>query len=144
MWLGGVCAVAAIWLSFGFLAWASVAAMELSWRQNHQSFASVPEIGALLLVWLGAFPVASGVAGLVCAFFWHDVARETDYERWGFWVLLLALVPTVLVYGAGLVLFLPCLALFYKAIDRGVKWWPNRRYRHLWGAANDWEREEKR
>ncbi len=148
MLAGAVCAILASWLGLAlffyvlvFALWGSDALARSPILDSPWLFVPLLIVGGLLIV-VVSFAVLSCAAGLICAFFWHPVATVSNYERWGFWVYLLALAPAILVYGLGLLVFLPSLVTFYKALDFGVKWWPNRGWRHLFDFANDWEREE--
>ena len=148
MLAGAICAIFASWLGLALFFYV---ALTLVWSNE---FWQSPVFDSAWLTWLlivgfgllilvVTFAVLSFAAALICAFFWHGVATVSNYERWGFWVWLFALAPAMFVYGLGLVAFLPSLVTFYKALDSGVQWWPNRRWRHLFGLVNDWEREDK-
>ncbi len=148
IWGGALCAILASWLALVFWCW-----LALSWVVSDSpgaipdfdiGWATVPlAIGTIIIIVAITFIVLSFIAGMICAFFWHPIASVTDYERWGFWVWLLAVVPTMFLFGLGLLVFLPSLVTFYKSLDFGVQWWAQHRYLHFFGQSNDWERDDK-
>ena len=148
MLAGTACAVVASWSGLALFFYLALALIFSDALGSAPVFAAewlnwVFIIGAGLLIFMVTFALLSWAAGLICALFWHDVATKSVYERWGFWVWLLCLAPIIWWYGLGLLVFLPSLVTFYKAIDFGVEWWPRRGWRHLLGLSNDWEREDK-
>ena len=148
MLAGAACAIVASWLGLALFFYLALWLLLGGALGRAPSFAA-DWLNALLLIVAGllicavTFALLSLAAGLICAFFWHGVATVSSYETWGFWVWLLCLAPAILIYGLGLLVWLPSLVTFYKAVDFGVTWWPARGWRQLLGTANDWEREDE-
>lgn len=143
VWKGSVGAVALSWLSFVCVNWVSFSLMGLASPRPGRA-PTWAWIG-FALVWLAAFPIISGVAGLVCAWFWHPIARREQCTKWGARTFFAVLAPACLSLFCclGLLVYWPCLLVFSKGLDYGYKWWPRREWRTFFGLRNQWEREDE-
>ena len=141
VWMGAVGAIGAAWLTLALLVWVSFRITKLDPAPGIAYFPSTRTMILLLWLWAAAFPIISFIMALVCTFFWPFDTTEVERERWGFWLLSVAFAPLFLLYGVGLLVFLPSLFVLYHALDWGAQWWKRRRYRQFLGLANDYERD---
>ena len=85
--------------------------------------------------------------GLMCAFFWHQLQLSEAPIGWLVIVLILAISPALVagdidVFPVIFILFFLGIFPMRRGLEIGMKWWPKRRWRHLFGLTNDWERDE--
>ncbi len=98
------------------------------------------------LLFLASFPLISFGMGMISSFFWHNCKNIREQQDSAIQVLIVFYLPILLIPLVGLVLalltfYITSLA-FVKALNFCAMWWPNRGWRHLFGLANDWERED--
>jgi len=143
-WAGAISTILLGWLAFGFTIWLSAEILKRDFPESDYMY--IPSgwvVIAVIWLWLSAFVSISFACGTLCALFWHSFANKNDYDNSGFWLFPLVLLPSLFLCGLGVLAFFPCLSLFYKGTDFGNKWWPQQRgWRHFFGLANDYERDE--
>ena len=137
-WQGVICAFFASWLAFALIVAVSIL---VSNRLQH------PLSIAFFVAWcLASLLLTLFAAGLICAFLWHPVAGAQTRRNWGAWFMLIVLAPLLIAEPLAILvlIFLYALLLipFLGGLERGEEWWPRRPWRHLFGLANPWEREE--
>ena len=85
-------------------------------------------------------------AGVFATYFWVAVADYSSDARWNEFVVLIILSPLLLLGLRGILAlalaFLVAILPFDFGRDWGEEIWEKRRWRHLAGVTNDWEREE--
>ena len=138
--MGAVITVVIGWSAFGLITWV-VPQLE-GQLQSWDLLPSSLSYWLAILFWIASFVAISFVIGVICALFWHPIASEDHYRFWGLWVLLAIFFPSMIFSGFSALIFPFCLPVFGRGTDYGAQWWPNRRWRHLFGLANDWEREK--
>ena len=134
------------------LGWSSIALALWLCRAIVQIFGSpINSLFLLLLVglllFLPALPIIGFAVGMTCTFFWQSIITKEQLEAWRLRVLVVLFLPLLwlgFLNGiAAICLTAPItVKQFNRGIEVGMNWWPKRRWRHLFGLANDWEREE--
>ncbi len=135
-WAGALCAALWTWLAVALCGFLGLALQ----RNFDWGILVAAPLGLLSLV-----AILFG-AGVFATYFWVAIADCNPDERWSEFVVLIILSP-LLVLGFWIIpILIPAFLLAILPFDYGRDWgeeiWENRRWRHLFDFANDWEREE--
>ena len=134
-WAGAGCASLWSWLAFAL---AKALLMPLHRNFDWGALVAIPlALCGLLAIFFGA--------GVLASYFWIGVADAGRNTRWGEWTVLLILAPLLWLGWWTIPLLVFAFLLAILPFDFGRDWgeeiWEGRRWRHLFGAANDWERD---
>ena len=134
-WAGALCAALWSWLAIALI-WALL--MPLHRNFDWGALVAIPlALCSLLAIFFGA--------GVLCSYFWISVTDSVRSTRWGERTIALVLAPLLMLglWGVPLLVFAFLLAIlpFDFGRDWGEEIWERRRWRHLFGVTNDWERD---
>ena len=135
-WAGALCAT--LWT------WLALALCGLLLLSLHRNF----DWGVLLALPMGLLSLVAILfgAGVFATCFWIAIADSDSYAHWSEFTIVIILSPLLLLGAWGICAlvfaFLPAILPFDFGRDWGEDVWENRRWRHLFDLANDWEREE--
>ena len=137
---GALCALVAGWAAVAFGIWLTFIAVD--YLDPAPSLFPAPQylIGFGVL-WLVAFPVIGFAMGLICAFWWHELAPIGKQQHWAIGLALTFFLPSAILSFGAICLLIVAVPLMAVALMQGIE--KQSRWRHFVGLANDYERENR-